>query len=84
MPKPRKSTFDAHVDQFADFDLDTQERVIEMCEFVYRQARRRAGRGRKDEEAVEQRVDAAKPQPAAHTATAEQPSLTGLPDEDQR
>ena len=69
MPKPRKSTFDAHMDQFADFDLDTQERVIEMAEFLHRQARRREGR---------------KPQPAADAATNGQPSLTGLPDEDQK
>ena len=71
MPKPRKSTFDAHMDQFADFDLDTQERVIEMAEFLHRQARRRAGRE-------------SKPQPAADAATNGQPSLTGLPDENQR
>ena len=73
MPKPRKSTFDAFLDTFSDFDLDTQERVIEMAEFVHRQARRRAGRAPRN----------AEPQPAATTATAAQPSLTGLPDESQ-
>jgi hypothetical protein len=65
----RRSAFDAFVDRFEEFDLPTQERVLDMCEFVHRRAKRKTPRS-----------DAAA-QPAAQMNG--QPSLTGLPDENE-
>jgi hypothetical protein len=44
MARPRKSTKDEWLDQFADFDADVQEGLIDTCEMIHRQAKRRAGR----------------------------------------
>lgn len=54
MAKPRKSTFDAWIDQFVDWSIEDQERGIDMIEFVHRQAKRRP---RRDTEAVENRPE---------------------------
>lgn len=54
MPRPRKSTRDEFLDQFADFDLDTQESMIDLIELIHRQAKRRAKR--EPEEVPEQGV----------------------------
>lgn len=57
MPKPQKSTRDAFLDTFADWDAETQERMLDTCDLLHRQAKRRAKRG-KDEDSIEQRADA--------------------------
>lgn len=41
MGRPRKSTRDAWLDEFADVPIDTQENWLEMAEFVHRQAKRK-------------------------------------------
>ena len=43
MAKPRKSTRDAFIDQFADFDIDAQERLLDDLDLVHRTKRRLAG-----------------------------------------
>ena len=88
MPRQRKSTRDQFLDDFADFDLGSQESLIDTCELIHRQAKRRASRG-KDEDSIEARADAEKAKAeaakadAAKLATGQQ-SLSGLPDEDQK
>jgi len=44
MPKPRKSTQDAWLDQFDDFDVETQEALLDTCALLHRYAKRRAGK----------------------------------------
>ena len=44
MARPRKSTKDEWLDQFADWDTETQESLIDTCELLHRQAKRREGR----------------------------------------
>ncbi len=44
MARPRKSTRDEWLDLFADFDIATQESLLDLCELIHRQAKRRAGR----------------------------------------
>jgi hypothetical protein len=44
MARPRKSTKDEWLDQFADWDTETQELLIDTCELLHRQAKRREGR----------------------------------------
>ena len=44
MARPRKSTKDEWLDQFADWDAETQESLIDTCELLHRQAKRREGR----------------------------------------
>ena len=44
MARPRKSTKDEWLDQFADWDTETQESLIDTCELLHRQAKRRDGR----------------------------------------
>ena len=46
MPKPRRSTRDEWLDQFADFDAASQEALIETCELLHRQTRRREARAK--------------------------------------
>ena len=48
MARPRKSTVDAIVDTFEDFDVETQERVMDQLTLVQRLAKRRAARERDD------------------------------------
>ena len=69
MARPQRSTKDAWLDTFADWDSGTQEAMIDTCELLHRQTKRAEAKR--------------KPQPAA-TAAEQQPSLTGLPDEDQQ
>lgn len=42
MAKPRKSTFDAFVDQFCGFNIEAQEKALELMSFEHRRARIRA------------------------------------------
>ena len=44
MARPRKSTKDEWLDQFADWDTETQESLIDTCQLLHRQAKRREGR----------------------------------------
>ena len=44
MARPRKSTKDEWLDQFADWDAETQEQMIDTCELLHRQTKRREGR----------------------------------------
>ena len=71
MPRPRKSTTQELEDKFADTPVADQARLLETFAAIHRLANRQDKRERKP----------AKTQPAA--IAAEQPSLTGLPDEDQ-
>lgn len=41
MAKPRRSTRDEFLDQFADFDVQAQEALIDVMELIHRQAKRR-------------------------------------------
>ena len=81
MPRPQRSTKDAWLDTFADWSAETQESMLDTCEMLHRQTKRRTGK-RQDEDAIEARAEA-KAQPAAKAATGQQ-SLGGLPDEDQK
>ena len=76
MPRPHKSTTHKSTtheleDKFADMPVADQARLLETFAAIHRLANRQDKRERKP----------AKTQPAA--IAAEQPSLTGLPDEDQ-
>jgi len=44
MAKPRQSTKDRWLDEFADFDLESQEFLLDTCELIHRQAKRREAR----------------------------------------
>ncbi len=44
MARPRRSTIDEFIDQFADWDVETQERVMDQLVLVQRLAKRRNGR----------------------------------------
>ena len=44
MARPRKSTKDEWLDQFADWDAETQEQMIDTCELLHRQTKRREAR----------------------------------------
>lgn len=44
MSKPRKSTRDEWLDTFADWDVATQENMIDVLDLLHRQAKRRAGK----------------------------------------
>ncbi len=44
MARPRKSTRDEWLDLFADFDIGTQESLLDLCDLIHRQAKRRAGK----------------------------------------
>ena len=61
MAKPRKSTLDEFVDRFCDFPLESQEKALDLMEFEYRQAMRRAAKAirGKDEDAMENKPAAA-------------------------
>lgn len=40
--RPRKSTIDALIDQFAEFTLESQERALDLMQFEHRRAKIRA------------------------------------------
>ena len=42
MARPRKSTRDAWLDQFADWPVEEQETAMEFVEFIHRQTKRKA------------------------------------------
>ncbi len=42
MAKPRKSTLDSFLDQFCDFDLDSQARALDLMNWEYHRAQVRA------------------------------------------
>ncbi len=44
MARPRRSTIDEFIDQFADWDVETQERVMDQLVLVQRLAKRRNGK----------------------------------------
>jgi hypothetical protein len=48
MPKPQRSTLDKWLDNFADFDPDTQEKALDTCALLHRQTKRFAARNTKD------------------------------------
>lgn len=55
MGRPKKSTRDAWLDEFADVPADVQENWLEMAEFVHRQSKRQAAKAsRGKEDGVEQ------------------------------
>ena len=51
MPKPQRSTKDRWLDEFADFPVETQESLLETCELLHRQAKRRQARTKLEHEA---------------------------------
>jgi hypothetical protein len=51
MARPRRSTIDELIDTFADWDVDTQERVIDQLELVQRLAKRRESKRKTETEA---------------------------------
>ena len=44
MARPRKATRDEWLDQFADWDVETQERMIDVLGLLHRQSRRRTAK----------------------------------------
>ena len=44
MPKPQRSTKDRWLDEFADFPVETQESLLDTCEHLHRQSKRREAR----------------------------------------
>ena len=45
MARPRRSTREEFIDTFSDFDIETQEHLIEVCGVLYRQnMRKRKGK----------------------------------------
>jgi len=60
MPRPHTETFNRFIDQFADFDFDTQERLLLLLPALHRQKDREVKRERR--RAPEQTRE---PQPAA-------------------
>ncbi len=44
MARPQQSTRDRFLDTFADFPIETQESLLDLCELIHRQAKRRAGK----------------------------------------
>jgi hypothetical protein len=53
MVKPHKSTVDRLIDTFDQFDVPTQERVLDSLQLVHRLAKRRAGRNGTEVEQLE-------------------------------
>lgn len=41
MARPQRSTKDLWIDQFEDWDVETQESLINYCALLHRQAKRR-------------------------------------------
>ena len=41
MPRPRKSTLDAFLDQFSDWSAEDQEAALDLCALIHRQTKRR-------------------------------------------
>lgn len=56
MPKPQRSTLDRWLDQFADFDPDTQEKAIDTCALLHRQTKRMAARAKGIPEPTQQEL----------------------------
>lgn len=71
MAKPRRSTRDEWIDVFSDWDAESQEAALDLAACVHRQTKRQEGRKQGEKAA----------QPAAPANG--QPSLTGLPDENE-
>ena len=46
MPRPHRSIKDRWLDEFADFDADTQEHLIDICGLLHRQTRRREAKAK--------------------------------------
>lgn len=53
MARPRKSTMDTFIDEFAEFSIEAQERALDLMQFEHRRAKIRA---RKDKPEAEQAV----------------------------
>jgi hypothetical protein len=49
MPRPRKSTLDAWLDQFADWCAKDQEAALDVANLLHRQTKRRESRSGKPE-----------------------------------
>lgn len=41
MARPQRSTKDTFLDTFADFDIESQEQLLDTCQLLHRQAKRR-------------------------------------------
>ena len=44
MARPRKSTLDRWLDEFADWSPEDQEAALDLCALIHRQTKRREGR----------------------------------------
>lgn len=44
MARPRRSTIDEFIDTFDSWDVETQERVMDLLQLVQRLAKKRAGK----------------------------------------
>lgn len=53
MPKPRKSTMDTFVDEFCDFDIESQEKALDLMQFEHRRAKIRARKDKPEAPAVQ-------------------------------
>lgn len=44
MARPQRSTKDTFLDTFADFDVESQEQLLDTCQLLHRQAKRSASK----------------------------------------
>lgn len=56
MPRPRKSTRDELLDQFADFPIDVQESLLDQFALIHRQAKRRGEKPERPKELQQKQV----------------------------
>lgn len=63
MARARKSTMDAALDQFSDWDSDQQEKFIDTAQLLHRQTVRREGREKPAAPQLDLREPAQKAEP---------------------
>lgn len=81
--RARKTTTQEIENRFADLPLDQQSRLLETLEVIHRfSARQDKREARKKSYGPVSIADVSNP--ATNAALTEQPSLTGLPDEDHK
>lgn len=61
MARPRRTTKDEWLDAFADMDLASQEELIDTCQLIHRQAKRRLIRSKGDPDEPEAEADRIEP-----------------------
>ena len=52
MPRPRKSTLDRWLDEFADWGAEDQEAALDLCALINRQTKRRERKNGPEEKSM--------------------------------